>query len=99
MDQGELVDLVLVARTVLDKARGQVRKTAVPTKELPILATEELATIARAHVREGMTDAERWHAKCGHISMKCLKRLGTKVLKGKSFPDTLRCPDCVRKNP
>ena len=89
MDQGELVDLVLVARTVLDKARGQVRNSAVPAKELPSLATEEiLAAIARVHVREGMTDAERWHAKCGHISMKYLKRLGVwapKYSKGKVF--------------
>jgi len=43
-------------------------------------------------VREDLDEANR----CGHISMKYLKRLGIKSLQGKKLPETFRCESCIK---
>ena len=51
--------------------------------------------LIRLYIREDLDEADRWHLKCGHISMKYLKRMQIKSLKGKKLPDTFRCDACM----
>ena len=97
LKQGELSDLVLIAEAILLKARGTNWKVQLPVLQLPSVATDEaLAQLTRVYIKEDLDEATRWHAKCGHISMKYLKKLGIKNLEGKRLPETFRCESCIR---
>jgi hypothetical protein len=95
--KGDLDDLVVTARAVLAKTRCGGRTAQEPDLELPKRASDQaIATLARVYVREDLDEANRWHARCGHISMKYLKRLGLKALQGKKLPETFRCESCIK---
>ncbi len=87
----------LVAEAIFWKARCTTSKVQVPRLKLPDEATEEaLAMLSRIYTKEDLDEATKWHVRCGHISMKSLKKLGIKTLEGKKLPETFRCESCIK---
>jgi hypothetical protein len=81
----------------VDRVRAEGGKGKVPALKLPQEASEEaLALLNRIYIREDLDEADRWHRRCGHISMKYLRRLNLKSLAGKKLPDTFRCESCIK---
>src|SRR5690349_23496978 len=52
--------------------------------------------LTRVYVRDDLSEADKWHARCSHISMKYLKKLGIKTLVGKNLPSVFRCESCIK---
>lgn len=62
-----------------------VPECRAPALKLPLIAEPDaLASLTRVYIREDLDEAMRWHLKCGHVSMKSLKRMNIKALDGKS---------------
>ena len=83
-EMGNLGDLASIAHAILQRIRTRDVKPLVPKVIPPESIMEDtIALLTRVYVREDLDEANRWHAKCGHVSMKYLKRLGIKSLEGK----------------
>ena len=53
--------------------------------------TMPVALLAKTYVREGLSAVERYHAKCGDIGVKYLKRAFPKL----AIPKLFRCEFCI----
>ena len=90
-------DLQEIARAILERNRTRDLRPMTPAVKLPALADDEtLANLSRVFVRTDLEEAQRWHEKCGHVSMKYLKRFTIPTLLGKKLPMTFRCESCIK---
>jgi len=63
--------------------------------ELPATTTAQiLGTLARIYARADMSALEKWHTRCGHVSVKALKQMGISELQGKK--NKHRCEACIK---
>ena len=74
-DQAFLSGLLVTAQPMLLKEKTRPQGAKVSVLDLPEHATcKAIAALGRLYVREDLDEADRWHLKCGHVSMKSLKR-------------------------
>jgi hypothetical protein len=51
--------------------------------------------IARLYLQEDLSEAQRWHDKCGHMGLRKLRRVVPALVKRK-LPEKLRCKSCIQ---
>ena len=91
----ECVDDILWARQLFLKRRAVEKPFYASLIQLPpTIEQDMIAEPARVYIREGLSEFDRWHNKCGHVGMKYLKLLGIKSLSGKT-PKVIRCESCI----
>ena len=71
------------------KKKEKRKNEKLSEKELPIIIddgqTLPIALLAKTYVREGLSTVERYHAKCGDVGIKYLKRAFPKLTIPKLF--------------
>ena len=93
-----LASALSTAKQVVRNARVEKPvKQITPVEKLPPSVPEEtLSNLARVYPREDMSVLEKWHNRCGHASVKALKKMGIPELQGKKIPDKYRCEGCIK---
>ena len=98
--RAHLASAMSTAQQVVRNARvGQSAKVVLATQgPLPVSASDNeiLSNLARVYPREDMSVLEKWHTRCGHASVKALKKMGIKELQGKKIPNKYRCEGCIK---